>query len=70
MIGVNREGGRHQRKGIRDDRAYEEMLCNVGGCIAQRTREYCWSLMSGVETVAGHMPVQVEAGKVPAVGLR
>ena len=69
MIGVQREGGRHKRKSIRDDRAREEMPGRVCRCIAQRALDYFWSLVSGVEPVAGHVPVQVEAGEVPAVGL-
>ena len=68
MVGIQREGGRHKRKSIRDDRALEEMPGNVCGRIAQRTLEDCWSLVSGVKPVARHVPVQ--AGKVPAVGLR
>ena len=70
MVGVEREGGRHKRKSISDDWTREEVPGGVGRCIAQRALEDGWGLLSGVEPVAGHVPVQVEAGKMPAVGLR
>ena len=70
MVGVEREGGRHKRKSINDHWTREEVPGGVGRCIAQRALDYFWSLVSGVEPVAGHVPVQVEAGEMPAVGLR
>ena len=69
MVGVEREGGRHKRRSISDDWTREEVPGGIGRCIAQRALEDGWGLLSGVEPVAGHVPVQVEAGEMPAVGL-
>ena len=66
---MHREGRRHKRKSIRDSRAREEVPGCVRGCIAQRALENGWRLVSGVQPMAGHVPVQVEAGEMPAVGL-
>ena len=66
---MHREGRRHERKSIRDSRAREEVPGCVRGCITQRARENGWRLVSGVQPMAGHVPVQVEAGEVPAMGL-
>ena len=61
---MHREGRRHNRESIRDSRAREEMP----GC-TQRAGKDCWRLVSGMQPMAGHVPVQVEAGEVPAMGL-
>ena len=66
---MHREGRRHNRESIRDNRTREEVPGCVRGCIAQRALENGWRLVSGVQPMAGHVPVQVEAGEVPAVGL-
>ena len=66
---MHREGRRHKRKSIRDSRAREEVPGCVRGCITQRARENGWRLVSGVQPMAGHVPVQVETGEVPAMGL-
>ena len=69
MVGVHGEGRRHNRKSLRDSRAREEMPGCVRGCITQRARKDCGRLMSGMQPMAGHVPVQVEAGEGPAMGL-
>ena len=69
MVGVHGEGRRHNRKSLRDSRAREEMPGCVRGCITQRARKDCGRLVSSMQPMAGHVPVQVEAGEVPAVGL-
>ena len=69
MVGVHGEGRRHNRKSLRDSRAREEVPGCVRGCITQRAWENGWRLVSGVQPMAGHVPVQVEAGEVPAMGL-
>ena len=69
MVGVHGEGRRHNRKSLRDSRAREEMPGCVRGCITQRARKDCGRLVSGMQPMAGHVPVQVEAGEMPAVGL-
>ena len=66
---MHREGRRHNRESIRDSRAREEVPGCVRGCVAQRALENGWRLVSGVQPMAGHVPVQVEAGEMPAVGL-
>ena len=63
------EGRRHNRKSLRDSRASEEMPGCVRGCITQRARKDCGRLVSGMQPMAGHVPVQVEAGEVPAMEL-
>ncbi len=63
------EGRRHKRKSLRDSWAREEMPGCVRGCITQRARKDCGRLVSGMQPMAGHVPVQVEAGEMPAVGL-
>ena len=65
---MHREGGRHNRESIRDSRASEEVPGCVRGCVAQRALENGWRLVSGVQPMAGHVPVQVEASEVPAMG--
>ena len=69
MVGVHGEGRRHNRKSLRDSRAREEMPGCVRGCITQRARKDCGRLVSGMQPMAGHAHVQVEAGEMPAVGL-
>ena len=69
MVGVHGEGRRHNRKSLRDSRAREEMPGCVRGCITQRARKDCGRLVSSMQPMAGHVPVQVEAGEMPAVGL-
>ena len=66
---MHREGRRHNRESIRDNRTREEVPGCVRGCIAQRALENGWRLVSGVQPMAGHVPVQVEASEVPAMGL-
>ena len=66
---MHREGRRHERKSIRDSRAREEVPGCVRGCIAQRALENGWRLVSGVQPMAGHVPVEVKTGEMPAMGL-
>ena len=66
---MHREGRRHNRESIRDSRAREEVPGCVRGCIAQRALENGWRLVSGVQPMAGHVPVEVKTGEMPAMGL-
>ena len=66
---MHREGRRHNRESIRDSRAREEVPGCVRGCIAQRALENGWRLVGGVQPMAGHVPVEVKTGEMPAMGL-
>ena len=67
MGDVQWKGGCHERKSIGDNRTSTEVPGGVRGCVAQWTLEDFWSLVCGVKSVAGHVPIQMEPGNVPAV---